>query len=57
MTIEQMTSVIMRPTTVCSRLATARFFKGFAPAKVLYNEVGLAGPAAGEAEGWTDKTY
>jgi len=39
-----------RPTTACTRLPTARFFKGQAPATMSLVEVGLADSAAGEAE-------
>ena len=34
----------------CTRLSTARFFRGYAPAKTLVSVASLAGPAAGEAE-------
>jgi hypothetical protein len=39
-----------RPTTACTRLPTARFIRGYAPATTPLIGVGLAGPAAGEAE-------
>lgn len=39
---------ISRPTSVCTRPPTARFFRGSAPAKALVSEASLAGSAAGE---------
>jgi len=39
-----------RPTTACSRLATARFIKVGAPAKVMYNKVSFADSQAADAE-------
>jgi hypothetical protein len=36
-------------TSACTRLPTARFFKGSAPAKMPLVEGSLAGPAAGNA--------
>jgi len=37
-----------RPTSVCTRQPTARFFKGYAPTKMPLVEGSLARPVAGE---------
>jgi len=44
----------IRPTSGCSRIATAPFFKYFLLAKLVYNVTGRAGPQSAEPQAFEE---